>query len=228
MKNRIDLENELIYLGLFDKAREIYTELGDQAVLSYIKSSHKLLSKVYHPDLNPDRKDKANNIQQRLNRVSQFISQIKDEDLIDLIRNGTRSVDGSKPKILIVEDETGLQDLFRRVLTMEGYDIRVAGDGESGFREYCRFKPNLILVDVVLPIISGLELVAKIREQNLRIKAIYMSGFFGIKGLKTELDAEIGKYAYPTLAKPFKISALLSAVTDYLNESETSHFYRGV
>ena len=54
MKHQIDLEKELIYLGLLDKAREIYSELGDRAVLSYIRSSYRLLSKVYHPDLNLD------------------------------------------------------------------------------------------------------------------------------------------------------------------------------
>ena len=90
MTKRADLENELIYPGLLDKAREIYSELGDQAALSYIKSSHRLLSKVYHPDLNPGRKDRAKRIQQRLNRVSHLISRMKDPDLIDLIKTGPR------------------------------------------------------------------------------------------------------------------------------------------
>jgi len=53
MGNLILLERELIFLGLFDKAREIYHDLGSNGALSYIKSSHRLLSKVYHPDLNP-------------------------------------------------------------------------------------------------------------------------------------------------------------------------------
>jgi len=225
---RTDLENELIYLGLLDKAREIFTELGDQASLSYIKSSHRLLSKVYHPDLNPNRKDRAQTIQQRLNRVSDIISRMKDDELIDLIKNGVRDPADLKKKILVVDDEAGMQELFRDVLIMEGYDLRVAADGEDGYLEYCRFEPNLVLTDVVMPRINGLEMVRKIRDKNFRIKVIYMSGFFGIEGLKKELDAEIRKFGYPTLTKPFKISALLDLTNDYLTGAENGRFFRGI
>ena len=116
-----------------------------------------------------------------------------------------------------MEDETGLQELFKKVLTMEGYAVQVAGDGDIGYQEYRRFEPELVVADVVLPICSGIELVRKIREENFRIKVVYMSGFFGIEGLKKDLDAEIHQYGYPTLAKPFKISALLSTVQESLD-----------
>ena len=82
MTNRAELEKELIFLGLLDKAREIYAELGESASLSYIKSSHRLLSKVYHPDLNPKNKKKATEAQKRLNRLSLLISDMKDDELI--------------------------------------------------------------------------------------------------------------------------------------------------
>jgi CheY-like chemotaxis protein len=228
LSNRADLENELIYLGLLDKAREIFTELGDQASLSYIKSSHRLLSKVYHPDLNPSRKDRAQSIQQRLNRVSDIIARMKDAELIDVIRNGARDQAPSKKRILVVDDEVGVQELFRDVLIMEGYDVRVAADGEGGYIEYNRFTPHLILTDVVMPRISGLEMVRKIRDKDFRIKVIFMSGFFGIEGLKKELDAEIRKFGYPTLTKPFKMSVLLDLINDYMTGKDNGHFYRGI
>ena len=124
MKNRIDLEKELIFLGLLDKAREIHAELGDKAALSYIKSSYHLLSKVYHPDLNPKNIEKAKITQQRLNRVSSILSQMKDEEIIELIRKGAKKLVKRKKKILIVEDEFGLQEIFRDIFLMEGYDVR--------------------------------------------------------------------------------------------------------
>ena len=74
MDTLILLERELIFLGLLEKAREIYTELGSHSALSYIKSSYHLLSKVYHPDLNPHNKEKAKVLQQRLNEISRLIS----------------------------------------------------------------------------------------------------------------------------------------------------------
>ena len=218
MKNSIDLEKELIYLGLLDKAREIYSELGDRAVLSYIRSSYRLLSKVYHPDLNPKNMVKAKMIQQRLNRVSRLISHMKDEELVEVIKRGIKKHNKRKKKILVVEDEFGLQEIFRDVFLMEGYDVRVAVNGDSGFQVYCEFGPDLVVTDVVMPKMSGMELIRKIRDTNSQVKVIYISGFFGINRLKRSLDEEILKYGYPTLSKPFKISVMLDLVRDYLKD----------
>lgn len=218
MNDKIDLEKELIFLGLLDKAREIYSELGDRAALSYIKSSYRLLSKVYHPDLNPKNIDKAKKTQQRLNRVSHILSQMKDEELIELIKKGAKKQAKRKKKILIVEDEFGLQEIFKDIFLMEGYDVRVSVDGVNGYEVYCQFEPDLVFTDVVMPKMNGLELVKKIREVNPQIKVIYISGFFGIKRLKQELDEDIIKYGYPTLSKPFKTSEMLDLVKTYLKQ----------
>lgn len=216
MKNRIDLKQELIYLGLFDKAREIYLELGENAALSYIKSSHRLLSKVYHPDLNPKNKEKANRTQQRLNRVSAIVGKMKDEEIMELFTNETPARADSKQKILVVEDEFGLQELFRDIFQMEGYDVRIAVDGKNGYDVYRDFRPDLVFTDVVMPEMSGIELVRKIREEEPAVKVIFISGFFGIKRLKDELLKDVKAYGYPMLAKPFKTSAMLELVKDYL------------
>ena len=218
MNDKIDLEKELRFLGLLDKAREIYSELGDGAALSYIKSSYRLLSKVYHPDLNPKNIDKAKITQQRLNRVSHILSQMNDEELTELIGKGAEIQTKRKKKILIVEDEFGLQEIFRDIFLMEGYDVRVSLDGVDGYEAYCQFEPDLVFTDVVMPKMNGLELVKKIREVNPQIKVIYISGFFGIKKLKRELDEDILRYGYPTLSKPFKTSEMLELVKTYLEE----------
>jgi CheY-like chemotaxis protein len=216
LKNRVDLEGELHFLGLLDKAREIQTELGDKAVLSYIRSSYRLLSKVYHPDLNPKNRDKAKITQQRLNRLSSILSQMKDEELIEVIKKGVKKSSKRKKKILIVEDEFGLQEIFRDIFLMEGYDVRIAVDGIDGYKIYCQFGPDLVFTDVMMPKMNGLELVRKIRKVNPHIKVIYISGFFGIKELKQELDEDILRYGYPTLSKPFKASQMLDLVKKYL------------
>lgn len=216
LKNRIDLEKELYFLGLLDKAREIHAELGDKAVLSYIKSSYRLLSKVYHPDLNPKNLEKAKITQQRLNRVSSILSQMKDEELIELIKKGAKKTSKRKKRILIVEDEFGLQEIFRDIFLMEGYNVRIAVDGVNGYEFYQQFGPDLVFTDVIMPKMNGLELVKKIREINPKIKVIYISGFFGIKRLKRKLDEDILRYGYPTLSKPFKTSEMLDLVKNYL------------
>jgi CheY-like chemotaxis protein len=216
MDNLVLLERELIFLGLLDKAREIYVDLGRNSALSYIKSSYHLLSKVYHPDLNPGNEKKAKNLQQRLNRTSELISSVDDEELIGLLKKGLAEEGHAKKKILVVEDEFGLQETFRDVFIMEGYDVRVALDGEEGYQTFLKFKPDLVFTDVVMPIMSGIELVKKIRRDNPKIKVIYISGFFGLKNVKHDLNEDILKYGYPCLSKPFKISAMLELVEQYL------------
>ena len=216
MENGNRLKDDLVFLGLYDKAREIYFELGGRSVLSYIKSSHRLLSKVYHPDLNPDRAEKAGMSQTRLNSISGLIESMSDDDILAIFRSEPERVEGVKKKILVVEDEFGLQETFRDIFLMEGYDVRVAVDGVDGLDAYRRFSPDLVFTDVVMPKMSGLELVRKIRETNPSIKVIYVSGFFGFRRLEGELLDDISRYGYLTLAKPFKASAMLQMVRQCL------------
>jgi CheY-like chemotaxis protein len=218
LNKKAALIKDLKFLGLFEKAKEIYSELGENAVLSYVKSSHRLLSKVYHPDLNPGNTDKALITQQKLNRVSEAISSMDDQEIIDLFRQPPKGHDKRKKKLLVVEDEFGLQEIFRDIFTMEGYDVRVAVDGDNGYEAYLKFKPDLVFTDVVMPKMSGLDLVRKIRETEPEIKVIYISGFFGIRRLKQQLDEDVALYGYPTLAKPFKTSSMLEIVRNYLKE----------
>jgi two-component system response regulator (stage 0 sporulation protein F) len=168
--------------------------------------------------LNPENMEKAMIAQQRLNRMSQLIARMKDEEIIDMFKAAPHEKEKHKKKILVVEDEFGLQEIFRDLFIMEGYDVRVAIDGIEGFNAYKKFLPDLVFTDVVMPNMSGLELVRKIRELKRNIKVIYISGFFGIRRLKQELDKDVAEYGYPMLAKPFKASGMLELVENYLNE----------
>lgn len=214
----IELERDLEKLGLLEKTKEIYVELGYQAAASYIKSSYHLLSKVYHPDLNPDKLDKANDVQLVLNRVNQLLDQTEKEDFEELLKKDLKEPVQRKQKILVVEDEFGLQDVFRDIFLMEGFDVRLAVDGDDGYKVYQEFKPDLVFTDVVMPKMSGIELVEKIRETEPKIKVIYTSGFFGIKRVKKDLNEEILRYGYRSLPKPFKVSVMLEMVHQYLEE----------
>ncbi|MBI5602819.1 MAG: response regulator [Deltaproteobacteria bacterium] len=220
---KTELADDLVYLGLLDKAREIYEELGEQAALSYIKYSHRLLSKVYHPDLNPSNGEKALRAQQRLNQISERINQLTDKDLVNVLIEkklpAWRKEEPEKKdkiKILVVEDEFGLHEIFREIFRMEGYDVRIATNGLNGFELYNKFNPDLVFTDIIMPEMDGLELVGKIREIDPRIKVIYMSGFFGMKNVKDRIRAEVENYGYLTLSKPFKLSYMLEVVKDYL------------
>ena len=223
------LEQELSHLGLLAKGREIYLELGENSAVSYIKSSYRLLSKVYHPDLNPDNKNQAKITQQRLNMVSRLVDQMSDKEIVAVFKkNAALKPLQRKKKILVVEDEFGLQEILSNIFLMEGYEVRVAIDGEAGYEMFCQFEPDLIFTDVLMPKMNGLELVRKVRQVKPNIKVIFTSGFFGIDELRDELNQEILKYKYPTISKPFKLSAMLKIVADYMSETMDKEFVRGV
>jgi DNA-binding NtrC family response regulator len=174
------------------------------------------LSKIYHPDLNPNNREKAEKMQQKINEVAHIINALPDKELIEVIKNGALKKPKEKWKVLVVEDEFGYQDTLRNIFTMEGFEVRVAIDGDTGYEVYKDFKPDLVLTDVLMPNVNGIELVRRIRNDESAVKIIYMSGFFGVKRLKKELDDEVAHYQYPTLSKPFKVSYLLETVREYL------------
>jgi len=223
-----ELTEELAYLGLLEKAKEIYSQLGDKALLSYIKSSYRLLSKVYHPDLNPKNAVEAEQNQIRLNKLRDLIDQMGDDEIIELFRTESSEPVSGKTRILVVEDEFGLQELLMNVLLMEGFDVRVAIDGESGYAAYHQFNPDIVITDIVMPKMNGLELVEKIRKINPGVKVIYASGFFGIQNLRQKIHQEVQKYGYRTFSKPCKMSELLQLISEYLEESSNSGFVRGI
>jgi DNA-binding NtrC family response regulator len=143
---------------------------------------------------------------------------IEKEDFEELLKKDLKEPLKRKQKILVVEDEFGLQDVFRDIFLMEGFDVKLAVDGDDGFKVYQEFKPDLIFTDVVMPKMTGIDLVEKIRETEPKIKVIYTSGFFGINRVKRSLDEEILRYGYRSLPKPFKVSVMLDMVHHCLEE----------
>lgn len=69
-------------------------------------------------------------------------------------------------KILVIDDEPGIIKLITAYLKPEGYEVLTASDGESGLKAARAFKPDLILLDVMLPGLDGIELLARLRRES--------------------------------------------------------------
>lgn len=85
-----------------------------------------------------------------------------------------------KKKILIIEDEEIICSLLRGKLVNEGYDVRVAKDGEDGLRAMLEDKPDLVLLDIIMPKKDGFEVMAEMKNNknlhNIPIVIISNSG----------------------------------------------------
>ena len=69
-------------------------------------------------------------------------------------------------KILLIEDEEIMVDLLRRKLTREGYDFSVARNGEEGLKMIKEIKPDLILLDIVMPKMGGIEVMEEMQKDK--------------------------------------------------------------
>ena len=65
----------------------------------------------------------------------------------------------TKPRLLVIEDDTSIAAGLRMNLRHEGFDVTVANDGEAGLREALANPPDLILLDVMLPVMNGFEVL---------------------------------------------------------------------
>src|SRR5687767_2080575 len=70
-----------------------------------------------------------------------------------------------KKKVLLIEDDEVFANIYRNKLILEGFDADVATDGESGYEKVRSFRPDVVLLDLILPKIQGVDLIRKIRSQ---------------------------------------------------------------
>ncbi|MCB2187752.1 MAG: response regulator [Deltaproteobacteria bacterium] len=207
-----DLADDLRYLGVYEKARQICRELGPEAAVRYVRSSYRLLSKVYHPDLHQTNRQAAEEGQKRLNSVKERLDGVLDDELVQALGLIRLEDTGGERRILVVDDEEKIRRNIADILELEGYRVAQAADGLRGLREHLIFKPELVITDVVMPVMDGVEMLRHMRERDQTLKAIFLSGFFGTSAVHSRLGEEITALGFPTLDKPFRFSDLLGLI----------------
>ncbi|HEX6730586.1 MAG TPA: response regulator transcription factor [Pyrinomonadaceae bacterium] len=121
-----------------------------------------------------------------------------------------------RPRILVVDDEPQLTRVLRTGLTAHGYDVRAAADGLAGFETFTDWHPDLVITDLAMPNVDGLELCRLLRAVS-QIPIIVLSAKGDEKNKVEALD--IGADDYVT--KPFGIDELLARVRASLRRAKT-------
>jgi DNA-binding response OmpR family regulator len=70
------------------------------------------------------------------------------------------------PRVLVVEDDGDIADVLQRSLRLEGYDVRIAGDGLAALDEAHGFLPDLVILDLGLPRLDGIEVARELRRED--------------------------------------------------------------
>src|SRR6186713_2788266 len=120
-----------------------------------------------------------------------------------------------RARILVVDDEPQLTRVLRTGLKSRGYDVRTAADGLSGFETFTDWHPDLVITDLAMPVMDGLELCRRVRAVS-PVPIIVLSA----KGEeKTKVEAlDLGADDYVT--KPFGIDELLARVRASLRRAK--------
>ena len=126
-------------------------------------------------------------------------------------------------KILVVDDDTNICELLRLYLTKEGYQVTTANDGEEGLEKFNQLKPDMVLLDVMMPRMDGLEVCRRIRKLgNTPVMMLTAKGETFDKVLGLELGAD------DYMVKPFdtkevvaRIKAVLRSCTVTTSQTES-------
>jgi len=123
-------------------------------------------------------------------------------------------------RILVIEDETDIREMLSLRLKKERFDVLEAGDGASGLKKALEEQPDLVLLDLMLPFTSGLDILRQLR--NNRKTAPMPIIIVSAKGQESDIvvGLELGADDYVT--KPFNMSVLLARINALLRRLQTS------
>ena len=120
-------------------------------------------------------------------------------------------------KILVVDDDTNICELLRLYLTKEGYQVTVANDGEEGLEKFNQVKPDMVLLDVMMPKMDGLEVCRRIRKAgNTPVMMLTAKGETFDKVLGLELGAD------DYMVKPFDAKEVVARIKAVLRRCQTT------
>lgn len=119
------------------------------------------------------------------------------------------------PRILIIDDEKAIRNTLRDILQYEKYDVDEAADGMEGLRKVETSRPDLVLCDIKMPKMDGLDVLAKLQEIDPDIPVVMISGHGTIE---TAVDA-IKKGAYDYISKPPDLNRLLVTVRNAMDRT---------
>jgi CheY-like chemotaxis protein len=122
-------------------------------------------------------------------------------------------------KILLVEDDVLMIRMYQRFFTFAGYTVEIAVDGMEGYEKAKSFSPNLILLDVMMPKMNGLQTLEKLKtdETTKQIPVFILSNLANKSDAEKALQVGAVKYLIKSEYEP---KQLLEIINEYLNNNQ--------
>jgi two-component system response regulator MprA len=115
------------------------------------------------------------------------------------------SLSGRNPRVLVVEDDDEIAGVLQRSLRLEGYDVRISGDGEAALTDARAFVPDLVVLDLGLPKLDGMEVARRLRSED-DVPILMLTARDAVDARVEGLDTGADDY----LVKPFERQELLA------------------
>ena len=119
------------------------------------------------------------------------------------------------PRVLVVEDDTDIAEVLQRSLRLEGYEVRIAGDGRAGLDEVHAFLPDVVILDLGLPMIDGIDVARALRREEDTVPILMLTARDALEARVAGLDAGADDY----LVKPFERQELLARIRALLRRT---------
>ncbi|MCE3555881.1 response regulator transcription factor [Pseudonocardia sp. RS11V-5] len=126
-----------------------------------------------------------------------------------------RRADGSPVRVLVVDDEATLSDLLSMALRYEGWEVRSAGDGLTAVRTARDFKPDAVVLDIMLPDLDGLEVLRRLRADSPEVPVLFLTAKDAVEDRVAGLTAGGDDY----VTKPFSLEELVARLRGLLRRA---------
>jgi len=126
-----------------------------------------------------------------------------------------RRPDGSPIRVLVVDDEPSLAEVLGSVLRYEGWDVQVAGSGQEAVRTAREFKPDAVILDVMLPDFDGLEVLRRIRADQPHACVLFLTARDAVEDRIAGITAGGDDY----VTKPFSLEEVIARLRGLLRRA---------
>jgi two-component system OmpR family response regulator len=126
-----------------------------------------------------------------------------------------RRADGGPIRVLVVDDEATLADLLSMALRYEGWEVRTAADGGAAVRAAREFRPDVVVLDIMLPDLDGLEVLRRMRAETPDVPVLFLTARDAVEDRVAGLTAGGDDY----VTKPFSLEELVARLRGLLRRS---------